>query len=233
MTKTRVSAVVIALTGAVCLLLVIRKPMSAKTGHTTTAARPGASSGRLSTSDRVVGRKMAPPKFRRLAIPDSYRRGDEARWNATDEQYAQWLEVVPWGGPTPKNLGELPNTPETRKRLEEYGNDSDIDFQLKLLADLDLCFAAEKIPEGGAAVVAFFFDYEGDTAVVAKEPVIEATSIDPEYEGAFKQCLTQTFAGKSFRAKRTQGNYMHVWPTTIPVPVRNHELFPWLFSKDT
>ena len=61
--------------------------------------------------------------------------------------------------------------------------------------------------------------------------MLEATTLGKEHEAAFMTCLRQAFDGKSVPMDREPGNYMHAWPTVIPVPTRNHEIFPWLFEE--
>jgi hypothetical protein len=156
----------------------------------------------------------------------------EARWNATDERLASWLQFKPRKGPLPKDLEDLKKTPGfSSKALTAIDDDADVDFRLRLLTDLDLCFTAARIPAGGAAVVTFFFDYDDRGNVVAKEPTLEASTIDPEFQAAYNSCLSQAFSGKSFRRPKEPGVYMHTWPTTIPVPAKHHELLHVLLPE--
>jgi hypothetical protein len=172
---------------------------------------------------------MPPPRFLPGRVPRYFKRGSEARWNASDEKLAEMLETEGRSGPMPKSIAELPKTRAIEDKLEAAGAE-EMDFRLRLMADLDTCFKSASIP-AGSAVVAFFFDYEGKN-VVAKEPVIEASAIDPDYLQAFETCLSKAFAGKSFPREREPGVYMHAWPTTIAVPVMHHELFHWLFPEE-
>ena len=80
-------------------------------------------------------------------------------------------------------------------------------------------------------MVAFFFDYENGERVKPREPVIEASAIEPHALPAFRTCLEQAFTGRGFALKQAPGATEHVWPTTITVPARNHELLHHLLPE--
>lgn len=184
------------------------------------------------TEQTATAGVQPPPRFQPGRLPVNYRRMPEARWNATDERLADWLQVKARKGPVPRDLGDLKQTPGfSSKALAAIDDDADVDFRLRLLTDLDICFKAANIPAGGAAVVTFFFDYDDRGNVVAKEPTLEASTVDPEFQAAYNVCLSQAFTGKSFRRPKEPGEYMHAWPTTIPVPAKHHELLHVLLPE--
>jgi hypothetical protein len=235
----RAGGAVLVLVLAVLALVAVRSRLAppAETSHVAGAVSPAVarvSGGNVPPGAPPVGettRTLPFPSFKKVAkVPIGYRRMPEGRQHISDEKYGEWLdEPQPWKGRTPTSIVQLPNTPTMKAKLEEISAE-DLDFRLKLLSDLDTCFKRARIPEGSSAVVTFFFDYVDDKAV-AKEPVLEATTLPKQYDVAFMTCLQQSFAGKSFPLQREGYEYMHAWPTVIPVPARNHEIFPWLFSE--
>lgn len=239
----RAGGVVLAVILTVIELVVLRSRVApvAESSHQAGASSPATSEGNRSHESESTTRgapsadntrTLPPPAFKKAGkVPIGFRRLARARWHVADENYGRWLEEPKdWRGPTPTSVLDLPKTPKIKAQIDELGA-QEIDFRLKLLADLDACLKAARIPEGSATVVAFLFDYVDDKTIVANEATLEATTLGKEHEAAFMTCLQKAFVGKSLPMQREPGNHMHAWPTVIPVPTRNHEIFPWLFSE--
>ena len=160
-----------------------------------------------------------------------------ARAQVTDERYAQWLANRGHrNGDLLRTLAELKKHPRFDKarwkEFLEHHSEEEIALRLQLVNDLDTCFKSARIPPGGAASVAFWFDHKAaSNTIVAKEPVVEASTIPPEYQQAFDVCLAQAFQGKSFPGEVDDGH--SVWPSTVPVPASDHEMLNWLLPEES
>ena len=83
-------------------------------------------------------------------------------------------------------------------------------------------------------MVTFWFDVQadGDRARMGKRVSVEATTLASKDDDAFQGCLSAAHVGAGFVREGPPEPSEHVWPTTLPVPVKNHELFRWLLSKE-
>ena len=223
-----VRGLALALVALVALLFLLWPRLRGDARQTQSEAhsRTAAAASPTARGPNSGGAVAAPPKFEQ-PLPLYYHRGDRARDFRNDAWYAERLLFTERKGPVPKGLDELKKLPNFRQDHLAQMDEEEVAFDLKLLSDLDTCFEAAKIPPG-SAVVAFFFDFENGERVKPKEPVIEASAIEPHAMPAFKTCLEQAFTGGGFALKQEPGVHAHVWPTTITVPIRNHDLLNYL-----
>lgn len=102
-----------------------------------------------------------------------------------------------------------------------------------MAAAIDRCVRGAGVSPG-AAVVTFWFDVQadGDRARMGKRVSLEATTLASKDDDAFQGCLSTAHVGAGFVREGPPEPSEHVWPTILPVPVKNHELFRWLLSKE-
>lgn len=172
---------------------------------------------------------LPPPAFSRPKLPRDFQRLEGAR-HAPDEMYAEWLESKPRIGTVPRNLSELPTDDKTQKKITEFGNQSELDYRLKFLDALGSCFDRSSLPDG-AIVAALWFEVAGNVAKPVRV-TYEATTLPQPALQNVQTCIHQAHVSSAgFMLKPEPGMTEHVWPTTITIPLKNHELYHWLDAE--
>jgi hypothetical protein len=142
---------------------------------------------------------------------------------------------LPWNGPWPDGLADLPKTAVVRMQLARFPFPEQLDQKLAFFGRLRRCVDQRAGSRGGAFVELWFkVDPSTGEARASRADVLQST-LSRNDDVLFMSCAETAFAGTHFQVtKEVPGEAWPtewVWRTVVNVPVKDDPLYPDLFGE--